>query len=71
MDPARDPGSDARSALRRRSRPSPVFARTRSRLRAPRTLRPTRAGWAFFAITFGVGFAALNTGNNLLYLCWP
>jgi uncharacterized protein (DUF58 family) len=37
-------------------------------LRPPRTLRPTRAGWAFFAITFGVGFAALNTGNNLLYL---
>lgn len=34
----------------------------------PRKLRPTRAGWCFFAITFGVGFAALNTGNNLLYL---
>jgi len=34
----------------------------------PRTLRPTRAGWIFFALTFGVGFAALNTGNNLLYL---
>jgi uncharacterized protein (DUF58 family) len=31
-------------------------------------LRPTRAGWSFFALTFGVGFAALNTGNNLLYL---
>ena len=31
-------------------------------------LRPTRAGWCFFAIVFGVGFAALNTGNNLLYL---
>jgi len=37
-------------------------------LRPPRTLRPTRAGWSFFAITFGVGCAALNTGNNLLYL---
>jgi uncharacterized protein (DUF58 family) len=37
-------------------------------LRPPRTLRPTRAGWSFFALTFGVGFAALNTGNNLLYL---
>ena len=32
------------------------------------SLRPTRAGWSFFAITLGVGFAALNTGNNLLYL---
>jgi hypothetical protein len=37
-------------------------------LRPPRRLRPTRAGWSFFALTFGVGFAALNTGNNLLYL---
>jgi uncharacterized protein (DUF58 family) len=42
--------------------------RLRRALRPPRTLRPTRAGWAFFAFTFGVGFAALNTGNNLLYL---
>jgi uncharacterized protein (DUF58 family) len=37
-------------------------------LRPPRRLSPTRAGWSFFALTFGVGFAALNTGNNLLYL---
>ena len=37
-------------------------------MRPPRRLRPTRAGWIFFALTFGVGFAALNTGNNLLYL---
>ena len=37
-------------------------------LKARRTLRPTRAGWVFFAFTLGVGFAALNTGNNLLYL---
>ena len=37
-------------------------------LRPPRTLRPTRPGWVFFALTFGVGFAALNTGNNLLYM---
>ena len=34
----------------------------------PRTLRATRAGWCFVVIVFGVGFAALNTGNNLLYL---
>ncbi len=68
MDPTRDPGSDARSALKRRARQPRVFARARRWLRPPRTLRPTRAGWAFFAITFGVGFAALNTGNNLLYL---
>jgi uncharacterized protein (DUF58 family) len=37
-------------------------------LRPPRILRPTRAGWVFFVLTLGVGFAALNTGNNLLYL---
>ncbi len=37
-------------------------------LRPPRILRPTRAGWCFFVVIFGVGFAALNTGNNLLYL---
>ena len=37
-------------------------------LRPPRQLRPTRAGWCFFALVLGVGFAALNTGNNLLYL---
>ena len=37
-------------------------------LRPPRSLRATRAGWCFIAIIFGVGFAALNTGNNLLYM---
>lgn len=37
-------------------------------MRPRRTLRPSRAGWLYVAITFGLGFAALNTGNNLLYL---
>ena len=59
MDRARDSRTRTRSALN---------ARLRRWLRPPRTLRPTRAGWTFFALTFGVGFAALNTGNNLLYL---
>ena len=59
MDRTRHPRAGTRSALSRR------VAR---RLRPPRILRPTRAGWAFFVLTFGVGFAALNTGNNLLYL---
>ena len=59
MDRARDPRTRTRAAL---------AARLRRLLRPPRTLRPTRAGWSFFALTFGVGFAALNTGNNLLYL---
>jgi uncharacterized protein (DUF58 family) len=68
MDPARDPRSDGRPALGRRRRQPAVFTRIRRWLRPPRRLRPTRAGWSFFALTFGVGFAALNTGNNLLYL---
>jgi uncharacterized protein (DUF58 family) len=34
----------------------------------PRSLRPTREGWAFLAFTFLLGLAALNSGNNLLYL---
>jgi uncharacterized protein (DUF58 family) len=37
-------------------------------LRPPRRLKFTREGKFFLGITFGVGFAAVNTGNNLLYL---
>ncbi len=33
-----------------------------------RTLRATREGGWFILFTLGVGFAAINTGNNLLYL---
>jgi len=33
-----------------------------------RKLKLTREGKYFIGITFGVGFAAINTGNNLLYL---
>ncbi len=59
MDRARDSRARTRSAL---------SVRLTRWGRLPRTLRPTRAGWTFFALIFGVGFAALNTGNNLLYL---
>jgi len=38
------------------------------RFRAPRRLRFTREGKFFVGITLGVGFAAINTANNLLYL---
>jgi uncharacterized protein (DUF58 family) len=34
----------------------------------PRKLRFTREGKFYILITFGMGFAAINTGNNLLYL---
>jgi uncharacterized protein (DUF58 family) len=33
-----------------------------------RTLRPTREGWWCLLAAVGVGFAAVSTGNNLLYL---
>ena len=49
-------------------RESALERRLRRWLRPPRTLRPTRAGWVFFALTIGVGLAALNTGNNLMYM---
>ena len=39
------------------------------RLFSPRrTLRPTREGWWCLLSAVGVGFAAVSTGNNLLYL---
>jgi uncharacterized protein (DUF58 family) len=47
---------------------SPFRARLRRWLRPPRRLQFTREGKYFVGITFGVGFAAINTGNNLLYL---
>lgn len=37
-------------------------------MKPPRKLKFTREGKFFVGITFGVGFAALNTANNLLYL---
>ncbi|HUH05968.1 MAG TPA: DUF58 domain-containing protein [Kofleriaceae bacterium] len=36
--------------------------------RRPRRLRFTRDGKYFVAISIGIGLAAINTGNNLLYL---
>lgn len=59
MGAARDPGPGPGPALK---------ARLRRWLTPPRRLRPTRAGWIFFVVSIGTGFAALNTGNNLLYL---
>lgn len=42
--------------------------RKRWRSYFPRRLKVTREGKYFIGITFGVGFAAINTGNNPLYL---
>lgn len=45
-----------------------VWSRLRRWLRPPRTLKTTRTGRTYLVLTLGVGFGALNTGNNLLYL---
>jgi uncharacterized protein (DUF58 family) len=45
-----------------------LLAELLRRLRLPRRLRPTREGWWFIAMALGIGFSAMNTGNNLLYL---
>ncbi len=42
--------------------------REKSRRRPQRRARLTREGKVFVFVTVGVGFAAVNTGNNLLYL---
>jgi uncharacterized protein (DUF58 family) len=44
------------------------LAAWRKHMRAPRRLKFTREGKFFVGITLGVGFAAINTANNLLYL---
>lgn len=44
------------------------WARLRRRLRPPRRLSFTREGRIIVIISIALGFAAINTGNNLLYL---
>ena len=34
----------------------------------PRRLKLTKEGWRFLILSLAIGFAAVNTGNNLLYL---
>src|SRR3977135_3563862 len=63
----------AEAAKRARSPEPPSTSQKRSwipwaRMRPPRRLKFTREGKFFVGITLGVGFAAINTGNNLLYL---
>jgi uncharacterized protein (DUF58 family) len=45
-----------------------LLARILAKLRPPRRLKFTREGRYFVAISVGIGMAAINTGNNLLYL---
>lgn len=62
--------ASAKSAWRRALGRVLSFARDAAWMfaRPPRRLRFTREGKVFIGITFGVGVAAVNTGNNLLYL---
>ena len=45
-----------------------VLTRLRAALKPPRKLKITREGKFFIILTLSVGLAAVNTGNNLLYL---
>ncbi len=47
---------------------STLWQRLRKRLRPPRRLTFTREGKLVTVLAIGIGFAAVNTGNNLLYL---
>jgi uncharacterized protein (DUF58 family) len=57
-------GDFARNSARRPS----LLRRLLAFLRPPRTLKMTPAGRTCLVVTLGVGLAALNTGNNLVYL---
>jgi uncharacterized protein (DUF58 family) len=47
---------------------SPWRERLRRWMRPPRRLAFTTSGKFFVALTLGIGFGAINTGNNLLFL---
>jgi len=51
-----------------RARLSAGLRQLLARLAPPRRIRPTRSGLGFMGLSLAIGFAALNTGNNLLYL---
>src|SRR5262245_12552766 len=51
-----------------RDPPTTFWQRVLRAMNPPRKLKFTREGKYYLGITLGVGFAAINTGNNLLYL---
>ncbi|HEX6825515.1 MAG TPA: hypothetical protein VF077_04290, partial [Nitrospiraceae bacterium] len=53
------------SLLNLRASPAVSFVRGLSRRRS---IRLTSEGTRFLLFTFGIGLAAINTGNNLFYL---
>jgi len=62
------PGRRPAEILISRNEPKHAWLKFLWRFRPPRKLKFTREGKYFLGITLGVGFAAINTGNNLLYL---
>lgn len=58
----------ARRPFRRRDGAAPGGGRPRRARLLPRALKLTREGKYLLLLVFGVGFAAVNSGNNLLYL---
>jgi uncharacterized protein (DUF58 family) len=66
--PRRDAAPAAPDATAAATTTSPHRRWPWARLSPPRKLKFTREGKFFVGITLGVGFAAINTGNNLLYL---
>ena len=53
--------------MKKPNAPSPPSSK-KPKSRSKRRLRLTREGRAYVAVSIGVGLAAINTGNNLLYL---
>src|SRR5688572_3618188 len=52
----------------RQAAAAPAAAAKKNKERPWQRFRSTREGKAFFFVTVGVGLAAINTGNNLLFL---
>lgn len=49
-------------------RREPWRERLFSLLEPPRRIRPTKAGWLFTALSAAIAVAAMNTGNNILFI---
>ena len=65
---ARSPGLEQGSRADNTERPIDYRARVRQMMKPPRRLKFTQTGRYFTGMTLLIGFGAINTGNNLLYL---
>src|SRR5260370_22933203 len=64
----RSPRSCRTSPFRGSRAVSPLRAALWRLFHPRRTIKPTRDGWWCLLVAVGLGVAAINTGNNLLYL---